>query len=259
MIEKEELLKVASFKGLTPKLAELDYLQDIALFNISREFGSKIAFKGGTCLYKVFQLNRFSEDLDFTVLKGFRENDFFKRLPFYFKLLNINTTVKVENFDNTTNVLLFVNGPSYNGSKESRTSLSFNLSFRERVVLPLCNFTYKPLYSELRTFNLFAMDEREILAEKIRAIYQRNKARDVFDIWYLLKTRGTQLDVTVVNKKLESSKIKFNKGDFLGKISEKKESWEKNLSTLVNEQLPPFVQVKREIEEKFKVFLLFLL
>ncbi len=98
MINKETLSEFANFKSLQPKLAELDYFQDIALFNISREFGDKLVFKGGTCLYKVYQLNRFSEDLDFSATHKFAHINFFQRLPYFFKLLGLNSTVKVETF-----------------------------------------------------------------------------------------------------------------------------------------------------------------
>ncbi|MFC1710146.1 nucleotidyl transferase AbiEii/AbiGii toxin family protein [Patescibacteria group bacterium] len=33
------------------------------------------------------------------------------------------------------------------------------------------------------------LSEREILAEKIRAIYSRKKGRDLFDLWYLLSKK----------------------------------------------------------------------
>ena len=88
MIKKEELLRIAALKGLPPRFAELDYLQDIALLGIYREFGSKLVFKGGTCLYKLYKLNRFSEDLDFTAEKKFKPKEFFARLPHLFLLFN---------------------------------------------------------------------------------------------------------------------------------------------------------------------------
>lgn len=45
MITKEELIPIAKFKGLNQlRFAELDYLQEIALINIYREFGNRLVY-----------------------------------------------------------------------------------------------------------------------------------------------------------------------------------------------------------------------
>lgn len=250
MLKREELTPIAKFKGLGLRLAELDYLQDVALINIYREFGNRLVFKGGTCLYKIYQLNRFSEDLDFTARKGFKPKDFFHRLPYFFNLLDVRAKVKVEQFEKGINARLELTGPLYDGRKETMTTLLLNISTRERILLPIRRFSYSSLYRELRPFDLFAMDEKEIFAEKIRAIYERNKARDVYDLWYLLSKRGVSFEAQVVNKKLSHDKVKFERGAFLSKIEEKKVSWERDLTGLVAGELPPFAQAKREIETR---------
>ena len=247
MIEREDLLAMARFKGLSPQFAELDYVQDIALIHIYKEFGDHLVFKGGTCLYKVYQLNRFSEDLDFTATKGFKAKDFFHRLPYFFDLLNIKSRVNIEKFEKGTNVYLEISGPLYNSRKETRVTLIFNISFRERILLPIERCSYRSVYGEIRPFELFAMSEKEILAEKVRAIYGRNKARDVYDLWYLLIQKQHRFEAEFVNKKLVYDKTKFEKEKFLSKIDEKKTSWERDLAALIAGTLPPFDQVKKDI------------
>jgi hypothetical protein len=247
MIRREDLLPIAKLKGLPIGLAELDYLQEIALINIYREFGNKLIFKGGTCLYKLYRLNRFSEDLDFSVRKGFSPKDFFSRLPYLFGLLNINSKVNVEQFEQSINIHQTIMGPLYDGRKDTLTTLLFNISLRDRVVLDTNPFSYSSLYKELRPFDLFAMSEKEIMAEKIRAIYSRNKARDVYDFWYLLKIRGIGLDIRLANKKLSHQKMKFEKDNFLKKIEEKRSSWGKDLGALISGELPRFNQVENDL------------
>jgi len=61
-----------------------------------------------------------------------------------------------------------------------------------------------------------AMEEKEILAEKVRAVYQREKARDVYDIWYLLNVKKIQIDFMLIQKNYHiliwnSTKILFSK------------------------------------------------
>ncbi|OIO21030.1 hypothetical protein COV61_05125 [Candidatus Micrarchaeota archaeon CG11_big_fil_rev_8_21_14_0_20_47_5] len=251
MIRKEELLEIAKLKGIAPKLAELDYLQDIALLIATGEFGERLVFKGGTCLYKAYKLNRFSEDLDFGARKGFTPGVFFQRLPYFFNLLDLKSRVRVEQFQKCINVRLEVNGPLYDGGRETAAVLMFNVSLWERVVLPPLQFPYSSLYQEVRPFDLFVMDEKEILAEKVRAIYERNKARDVYDLWYLLKRRGVSVVMGLASKKLSYVEMKFDKEVFFAKIDEKKLGWERDLAGLVGGKLPLFAQARKEIEEAF--------
>lgn len=252
MIEKEDLIARAALKGFAPRLAQLDYLQDLALLILSREFGNKLIFKGGTCLYKAYKLNRFSEDLDFTARHSFKERNFFARLPSLFSLFGLKSTVKIESFQNTMNVYLKVAGPLYDGSKESLVTLILNVSCRERILLPIQRIPYTSFYSEIRPFDLPVMDEREILAEKIRAIYQRNKARDVYDIWYLLCRRTLPWDSRLAARKLMGSGIQFSRNSFLNKIEEKKESWEMDLKGLVAGGLVSFMEAKKAIGTAMK-------
>lgn len=251
MIRKDELLRIAALKGLPPRFAELDYLQDIALLGIYHEFGSKLLFKGGTCLYKLYKLNRFSEDLDFTATKGFKPKEVFVRLPHIFSLYNINCNVKVESFQHSVNVYIEINGPLYDGRKESRCRLIINISSREKVFLPPLRNPYVSLYQEVRPFDIYAMDEREILSEKVRAVHQREKARDVYDIWYLLNLKKIPVESALVQKKLSYICLKFNRGIFFKKIQEKKTSWQRDLSALISGQLLPFSQAEEEIKQFF--------
>ncbi|MBI4139596.1 nucleotidyl transferase AbiEii/AbiGii toxin family protein [Candidatus Woesearchaeota archaeon] len=249
MIKKEELLRIANLKGLPSRFAELDYLQDIALLGICREFGNALIFKGGTCLYKIHHLNRFSEDLDFTAQKKFKPKDFFARLPHIFLLFHITCTVTIERFQNNINVCLKLNGPLYDGSKESRSRLLLNISSREKVFMPLLQISYASLYQEVRPFDIYSMDEREILAEKVRAVYQREKARDVYDIWYLITVKKISLDLKLAQRKLSSVHALFGKDTFLKNIKEKKNSWNTDLSALISGQLIPFTEAEKEIQK----------
>ncbi len=251
MIKKEELLRIAKLKGLQPRFVELDYLQDIALLGIYREFGNRLVFKGGTCLYKLYKLNRFSEDLDFTAEKRFKPKEVFVRLPHIFSLYNINCSAKLELFQHSVNIYLEINGPLYDGRKESRCRLIINISLREKVFLPPIRNPYLSFYQEVRPFDLYAMDEREILAEKVRAVHQRRKARDVYDIWYLLKIKKIPIEFVLLQKKLSYIGLKFSKNLFLRKIQEKNATWSIDLSALIQGQLIPFSQAEEEIKQFF--------
>ncbi len=250
MIRKDDLLAIARLKGIPVALAETDYLQDMVLMNICNEFGNRLIFKGGTCLYKIYQLNRFSEDLDFTAARNFRDGWLLKRLPYLLGLLDINSRVRSEGFENGTNVYLDIRGPLYEGTKESAKTIVINISLRERVQLPIVRYPYLPKYNEIRPFDLYAMSEKEILAEKVRAVYTRDKARDVYDLWYLLTRKSVSLDIPLANRKLSKYRLRFSKGAFLKRIDRMEGSWKRDLSALVSGDLPGFELVRDGIESK---------
>jgi Nucleotidyl transferase AbiEii toxin, Type IV TA system len=72
MIDRTEILRLASELGLQARVVEKDYVLGWVLAGIARdeELSRAWLFKGGTCLKKCFfETYRFSEDLDFTVVE----------------------------------------------------------------------------------------------------------------------------------------------------------------------------------------------
>ncbi len=60
MLSLKELEDSARLKRLSLINAEKDYLQEVILSSIYSFVGRELVFKGGTCLYKLYKLNRFS-------------------------------------------------------------------------------------------------------------------------------------------------------------------------------------------------------
>jgi predicted nucleotidyltransferase component of viral defense system len=72
MIKPGEIQQKANAVGVRDQQIEKDYILSWILFGISKheQLSKAIVFKGGTVLKKVyFEDYRFSEDLDFTILK----------------------------------------------------------------------------------------------------------------------------------------------------------------------------------------------
>src|SRR5215831_6369680 len=70
LIDRREILGIASQTSLTPHVVEKDYVLGWMLAGIYAhdELADSWLFKGGTCLKKCFfETYRFSEDLDFTL------------------------------------------------------------------------------------------------------------------------------------------------------------------------------------------------
>ena len=137
MIRREELRRVAERKRISISNAEKDYLLEILLFAISQDVGDRLILKGGTSLYKLYNLNRFSEDLDFTLnSKRFNYTDYAEVLSKSTRLLGIYSTSVVETYNRETNIFFSFRGPLYDGGKPSICHISLNISHRERLSLP---------------------------------------------------------------------------------------------------------------------------
>jgi len=92
------------------------------------------------------------------------------------------------------------------------------------------------------------MDEREMLSEKIRTIYTRNKARDLYDLYRLL-SRNVKIDMDLVNHKLERYGISYFEKDFIEKCVSLKTYWEMELGSLM-ELVPSFDAVLEEVRQR---------
>jgi len=248
MISRGELRGIAERKRLSLENAEKDYLLDLLLFQISTESGNSLVLKGGTCLYKLSSLNRFSEDLDFTLnSRRFDEEALARKIVRRLSLIGIEGRVKeIERSGNEINIRFLFKGPLFDGGQKSLCRIVVNISQRERVLEELRREMVMPSSREISSFQVYAMSEREIAAEKVRAIMTRNKARDVFDLWFLTR-RGVVPDLPMVGKKLRIYKLSFSLERFIASIDEKRKSWETDLRGLIIGELVDFEKARDEI------------
>jgi len=245
---KGELTRIADIKKLSMENAEKDYILDLLLFQTYSGFGDMLILKGGTSLYKLYSLNRFSEDLDFTLnRRKFDGKTFLKQLTRSLALVGVEGTVKsIDEFKNETNIRLGFRGPLYSGKKESLCFVALNVSQREKVLMDAKKELVVPASKEIPSFQVFVMDEREIAAEKVRAIMTRNKARDIYDLWFLLK-RGTKPEIDMINRKLKFYDMKYSSKKFVKAINEKRKFWNTDLRGLMIGDLQDFEKIRSEL------------
>jgi len=247
MISRLELARISETKHLTIRNTEKDYLLELLLFTLSND-KRFLVFKGGTALYRFYNLNRFSEDLDFDMIgKRFDIDKMIKKVTRNLEITGMQRTLseKIE-YKNETNIKFSIRGPLYDGSKNSMSRITINISKRERPISPFEKLLIAT-YPEIPSFELYVLDEREIAAEKIRCILTREKPRDIYDLWFLSK-KNISPDISLINKKLKIYKLRFNQEKFLEKVNEKHKMWKRDLGDLIIGKLPDFNAVTNEIE-----------
>ncbi len=92
-------------------------------------------------------------------------------------------------------------GPLFTGENQTRNKFRIDAGGRTGI---LNEPEWKLIASEYpetpRNFMVFAMEEREMLAEKIIALATWNKGRDLYDVWFLLNA-GVKISGELVEKK----------------------------------------------------------
>lgn len=251
MITKSELLEIAKLKGISNiGYAEKDYLLELLLFSIAKNTKQELVFKGGTALYKFYKLERFSEDIDFSEAEKSDIDLLIKKTLFDLSKFRVETEFfKVKEPFDSVLITFRTRGPLYDGRPQTFSSLRVDINRKSAVELKPLRLRLTSLYTEIPPFYMLVMQEREILAEKIRTIMARNKARDLFDAFALIE-KGTEVDSELIKKKLKYYSLEFSKKRLSEAIDRKQNLWANELKHLLNEA-PSFIDAKRKVLSVF--------
>lgn len=175
----------------------------------------KLAFRGGTALHKLFLRPqvRYSEDLDFVQVQAEPIKETINLLRSRLNFLG-SPVIKQKANNNT---LLF----RFETEMEPRRSLKLKIEINCRehfTVFGTIEVPFvieSPWYSNETMVLTYCLEE--ILGTKLRALYQRKKGRDLFDIWYSLKHNSIQPSkiITAFNGYMEFGKNHISSKQFL--------------------------------------------
>lgn len=176
--------------GLRDKLiAERDVVLTYALRALTDAgIMEHLAFKGGTCLRKLVfgSSGRFSEDLDFTLDSSEPDDDVLVRLVEAFNGEHHGITFRFDEYYKTSDDTSFGGDVLYRHSWNDAGRFRLQVSLRERPTLPVLarSMQHQPYFAHLEfpAFDVRSLDTIEMIAEKVRATFQRAKVRDVYDL-----------------------------------------------------------------------------
>jgi len=246
MLTRDELIEISRATGLKPFQQEKHYIQTIALRLIYSEVATELVFKGGTALWFFHGLNRFSNDLDFTLAGKIDLDKLMEHLKRGFQILNFPIQVRKTKDDEISfSFKIGVEGPLFTREIE-RCFVGFEISKRERVLKKPKAVEFDPPYPDVLPFTVWVMDLEEICAEKIRSILTRNYARDLYDLWFLLK-KQVNVRKELIDEKLKYYGKKFDEGELRRLIERRGEYWKSELEPLIIGRLPDFEVVKHEV------------
>jgi len=233
MLTRPQVQRYTAESGLRDiMIAEKDVILTY-LLQLMAEHGilDKLAFKGGTCLRKtvIGSHGRFSTDLDFTGLEEHDHEDVILAMMAAFEepFHGIQFSIPDGAYYETQDRLSWGANPVYvhdwNTGGESEVKLQ--ISRRETPTLPperraQCDQRYFP-HLPFAPVDIACLALPEIIAEKIRACYQRNKARDIYDLgMFAVRPLNQPLIRRLVVLKLWQASDTFDPAALIGKFAD---------------------------------------
>lgn len=257
MLTKDELETYKKYAD--PYLTEKDYLQEIILRGIytNRRSTRSFVFKGGTALSKFYFSDRFSEDLDFTLIKTDETVDHVDdlieevrgRLFYPAEFIKKPST----NEFGTVSAEIGIEGPRYNKKPSTLQHIRLEINTTSKLAHAPIQLPRQQVYSDMDTYIGTVMDKREILSEKFRAIMSRgrhHKERDLYDINFLTE-KGVLPERSEILQKLGEANMQFSEQMLLSEIDKIEPNW-KNLAPFVSHRIEDYGYVKENVINKFK-------
>jgi hypothetical protein len=237
-MNREELEEYVGVTAYSMGQVEKDYLQHIVLGALSRRLGGALVFKGGTALQKLGVILRFSEDLDFTAVEPVSSSQLEEASVSALRAFNFPPVVdRLVDDERTVGLRVKVQGPLFRGPR-TLSSITLEVSRREGVARRPDKHEIAPPYRDVLPYFVLAMNLEEVLAEKVRALATRQKARDLYDLAQLAK-RGMTLDAGLVERKLLYYGVPLDRALVLERARQLEAGWDSELRDLV-ETVPPF-------------------
>lgn len=171
--------------------------QDLVLARVIIELanhpylGDELVFRGGTCLHKLHPTGaaRYSEDLDYVRRSGGGIKELTQAVTEIGDRLGMEVRTRIGQHPK-----IYLRAPFESGSGTMRVKVEVN-TFERSPARPLVRVHHavtSPWFeggAEVQTFEV-----AELVATKIRALFQRSKGRDLFDLWLAITRLGVSPD-----------------------------------------------------------------
>jgi predicted nucleotidyltransferase component of viral defense system len=244
-ISKDKIIEIAVEKNFNPNLILKDYYLTIMLYLLKDVKG--IYFKGGTALQKtILDYSRISEDIDLTVTLDMKKikKEIIEILTNTNLFEKITKDKDVEGFTR----LIF----HYKTIDDKEDKVLIDLNARAKLSKKPERHKMQHFYQENIpefTFNTLAFEE--IIAEKMAATIGRNKPRDHYDLYKILKAK-LPINLGLVKKKCKESRTEFNIIKMFNQANKLKSRWDEDLMPLLSEEIS-FKEVIRTLAKHFKL------
>ena len=221
----EQMITKYEIKNINDEINALkEIIQEIILAGLSRGgFFNEAAFYGGTALRIFYNLDRFSEDLDFALIvpnKNFDLNKYFNYIERELKAYGLNLEINYKEKKIDSNITsAFVKGDTLelilkffpNEENHAYNHILKNIKIKFDVdINPPSGASYEDKYKLLPSPHQVKLyDKESLFAGKIHAILCRNwskrtKGRDLYDYVFFI-ANNISINIELIKNKLIAS------------------------------------------------------
>lgn len=276
MIKQKEIIEISENKRLKTSTIDKDWVLGHflnAMYSF-KEVKENFVFKGGTALKKCYFTDyRFSEDLDFTLLDSnfVVDSNFLQKI---IKKATGNSGVKFHLFkqkfqksedeEQGYEIKLKYWGADHKPNKAPLppdrwlTLIKLDINFTEKL---LTEPTQKGIIHEYSDKDIISQiipvySLSEVISEKLRSLIQRNRPRDIYDIWniadYFSEQEYSHIKKLLLEKAEDKNIVISNVSDLVNaeKARKNKRAWQSSLGGhLPLGELPEFDLVYNKIKQ----------
>jgi len=250
MIPDREVKEIAREQGVPVSTVERDYAQNWLLKFFDSSF---LALKGGTGIRKAYIENyRFSDDLDFTLLEKINVEHLKNHVRNSLEMARNESGIKFYDRiglkETATGARISIYFDVIRKSSGIPLSIRIDVTSpgNEFILLPLNDRKIFHLYSDSLNATIKAYSLDEMVAEKTRALFERTRPRDLYDVWYLRDLGSQKKIFEILPSKFQQRNIKFDLYSLEKRKINFENAWKKSLRHQIRE-LPDFDIVYNEV------------
>jgi predicted nucleotidyltransferase component of viral defense system len=136
-------------------------------------------------------------------------------------------------------------GPLYDGRDHTKGKVRLDANLRPEMV-DVQSILITSEYDDIRPFVLSVISREHLLAEKVRALVVRGKARDLYDLW-LLVNQGVTAPEGLIQTKLDLYDLVWSKEAWSAGVRRVETEWERDLRPLIP-QFIDFATARKQTE-----------
>lgn len=244
-ISEEEFSDIASRLKFDRAKLTKDYFVTLLLYLIRDVEG--IYFKGGTAINKILlNHSRLSEDIDFTLTRDIAE---VKKeiIPIVQKSGLFEDVTEDKSVDDFIRLVAHYKG--FTGEKDTVfIDLNKRGTLLKKPEEHKINHFYAPFIPE---FSIKTLAKEEMIAEKLKATITKNKPRDHYDIYMIIKN-NLPINVSLAREKCKGSGKEFSIINMFNKANKLKFRWDKDMASLIAEPIT-FEEVIKFLAKHFNL------
>lgn len=254
MISQREIKEKARGVGVIVSTIERDYAQNWLLKHLSI---IDMALKGGTGIRKIYiEDYRFSDDLDFTLLEMIIKPELETLIKESVKKakeesgINFSEDIKIKENDNGFETAIYFQ-IMQRGVDRSKIKIDITKYNNKNILFSLETKNIIHSYSDDLQSKVNVYSLEEIISEKIRALFQRTRPRDLYDVWYLWSRVDKGKVLNIFPEKCKFKDVKINIRNFESRKDNFKNAWNNSLNHQLK-ILPDFDNVFFAVMEEVK-------